>query len=268
MADAGPDVLEAARAAEHVLLLTLNRPAKRNALNPALRTALAAALAEAEADDSVRVAILTGAGSGFCSGADITPGGSTPAPTQSDHLDDIGWVGALALAVHGFGKPLIAAVNGAAVGAGMSLALACDLRVGCPGSRFQSLFVARGVSPEAGLSYFLPRIVGYSRAAELIYANRAVDAHEAHRIGLLDRLAESEEDLLDAALELAAQIAVWPPLALRASKRVLQRNAMGDLQAAVRCEKTGIDAANRAVNDRREAFAAFREKRAPIFTGT
>ena len=254
---------------DHVAVLTLNRPHKLNALNADLRDAMQDAVAGVKTDDDVRAVIFTGAGRGFCSGADLTGGGggvSLP-PTQSDHLDDLGWVGRQALAVYGLDKPVIGAVNGVAAGAGMSLALACDMRVGSEKARFKTVFIERNLSPDSGMSFFLPRIVGYSRAADLIYTSRAVEADEAHRIGLLDRLVD-HDDLLERAVELALQMAAWPPLALRVSKRVLQHNVECDLDAALRYELTSLSYGNRAVNDRQESLAAFREKRKPRFTGT
>ena len=251
-----------------VAMITLSQPEKLNALSAGLRDALFDALAEAKGDDDVGAVILTGEGRGFCSGADLTAGpGATPPPTQNDHLDELGWVGRLALAVYGLDKPVIGAVNGVAVGAGMSLALACDVRVGSERTRFKTVFVERNLSPDTGMSFFLPRIVGYSRAADLIYSSRMVDADEAYRLGLLDRLVD-HDDLIDTALELGQQMTAWPPLALRMSKRVLQHNTECELEDALRYELAGISHAGRAVNDRKESLAAFREKRAPRFTGT
>ena len=254
---------------EHVAVLTLNRAQKLNALNGELRDAMHDAIADAKADDAVRAVIFTGAGRGFCSGADLTGGGGgqDTAPTQNEHLDDLGWVGRQALAVYGLNKPVIGAVNGVAAGAGMSLALACDVRVGTQKSRFKTVFIERNLSPDSGMSFFLPRIVGYSRATDLIYTSRTVDAEEAHRIGLLDRLVE-HDTLMESALELAAQMTGWPPLALRMSKRVLQHNMECDLETALRFELTSLSFGNRAVNDRRESIAAFLEKRKPSYTGT
>ena len=254
---------------EHVAILTLNRATKLNALDAELRNAMLDAVASLQSDDDVRAVIFTGAGRGFCSGADLTGGGGGEPrpPTQNDRLDDLGWVGRQALAVYGLDKPVIAAVNGVAAGAGMSLALACDLRVGSEKARFKTVFIERNLSPDSGMSFFLPRIVGYSRAADLIYTSRAIEADEAHRIGLLDRLVDHDE-LLERAIELASQMAGWPPLALRVSKRVLQHNMECDLDAALPYELTSLSYGNRAVNDRQESLAAFRERRKPRFTGT
>ena len=253
---------------EHVAVLTLNRPEKLNALNGELRDAMIEAIADAKADDAVRAVVFTGAGRGFCSGADLTSGGGAEStPSQDDHLDDLGWVGRQALSLYGLNKPVIGAVNGVAAGAGMSISLACDVRVGSERSRFKTVFIERNLSPDSGMSFFLPRIVGYSRATDLIYTSRAVDADEAYRIGLLDRLVD-HDDLMERALELAGQMTAWPPLASRMSKRVLQHNMECDLEAALRFELTSLSFGNRAVNDRRESIAAFREKRQPNYTGT
>ena len=254
---------------DHVAVLTLNRPQKLNALNGELRDAMLDAVADVKADDTVRAVIFTGAGRGFCSGADLTGGGrgQNTAPTQNENLDDLGWVGRQALAVYGLNKPVIGAVNGVAAGAGMSLALACDVLVGTEKSRFKTVFIERNLSPDSGMSFFLPRIVGYSRATDLIYTSRTVDAEEAMRIGLLDRLV-GHDDLMESALELAGQMTAWPPLALRMSKRVLQHNMECDLETALRFELTSLSFGNRAVNDRRESIAAFLEKRKPNYTGT
>ena len=249
-------------------IVTLNRPEKLNALSGDLRGAMLETFASVQSDDAIRAVVITGAGRGFCSGADLTtPAPKPPPPTQDDMLDDLGWVGRQAISVYRLNKPVIGAVNGVAAGAGMSLALACDVRVGSELSRFKTVFIERNLSPDSGMSFFLPRIVGYSRAADLIYTSRMVDAEEAYRIGLLDRLVDADA-LLDTALEVAEQMAAWPPLALRMSKRVLQHNIECDLEDALRFELTSLTFGNKAVNDHKESIAAFRERRKPVYTGT
>ena len=252
---------------EHVAVMTLNQPEKLNALSAALRDDMLDAIAEVRGDDQIRAMIVTGAGRGFCSGADLTGTAEQKEPSQNDTLDDLGWVGRQALTMHGLNKPVIGAINGVAAGAGMSLALACDVRVGSEKSRFKTVFIERNLSPDSGMSFFLPRIVGYSRAADLIFTSRAVDADEAYRLGLLDRLVE-HETLMEAALELASQMTQWPPLAMRMSKKVLQHNIEVEVDDAVRYELTSLAYGNRAVNDHKESIAAFREKRKPTYTGT
>ena len=198
---------------ERVAVVTLNRPDKLNALDAVLRDEILAVAEDLAADDDVWAVVLTGAGRGFCSGVDLT--GARPADerqqSQSEQLGELGWVGRQAVALYGLDKPTIAAVNGVAAGAGMSLALACDMRVGDASTRFRTVFVERSLSPDSGMSFFLPRIVGYSRAADLIFTSRDVDAEDAYRMGLLDRLAGEGENLVDAAVEVAALIASRPP---------------------------------------------------------
>ena len=255
---------------EHVAIVTLNRPDKLNAISQALHRETLDVCEELGSDDDVRVVIWTGAGGGFCSGADLTgarpPRADDSQPPRAQRLDELGWVGRQAMAVYGLDKPVIAAVNGVAAGAGMSLALACDLRVGSELSRFKTVFIERSLSPDSGMSFFLPRIVGYSRAADLIYTSRAVDGEEAYRLGLLDRLVPHER-LMASAMELAKQIAAWPPLAMSSSKRVLRHNLDVGLEDALRYETAGLGYARRAPHDVREARMSFVEKRPPAFTG-
>ena len=252
----------------HVAVVTLDRPDKLNALNGELRQGILDATAEMRNDDDVRAVVITGAGRGFCSGVDLTGGrpDQTEEPSQNERLDEFGWVGRQAIAIYELDKPTIAAVNGVAAGAGMSLALACDLRVGGPTARFRTVFLERSLSPDSGMSFFLPRIVGYSRACDLVFTSRDVDAEDAYRMGLLDRLVA--DDPVGAAVALAEQAAAWPPMALRSAKRVIQHNLEVDLRDALLYETAGLGYARRAPNDVREAAASFRERRAPNFTGT
>ncbi|MBK5224442.1 MAG: enoyl-CoA hydratase/isomerase family protein [Acidimicrobiia bacterium] len=252
-----------------VAVITLDRPHKLNALDAGLRADLFAALDEVRDDDGVRALVITGAGRGFCAGVDLTSAGVVqegPTP-QNVQLDRLGWVGRQALTIHGLDKPVIAAVNGPAAGAGMSLAMACDMRVGGAGTRFRTSFLERSLSPDSGLSYFLPRVIGYSRAMDLILTSRDVDADEAYRLGLIDRLF-ADGDLVTHAVELAQHMASMPPLAMRTAKRVVQHNAEVDLHDALVTEMGGLDVSRSARNDLAEAFASFREKRPPRFTGT
>lgn len=254
---------------EQVALITLNRPDKLNAINRDLHREMVRVSGELAEDDGVRVVVWTGSGRGFCSGADLTgrPSEAVSAtPSRSERLDEFGWVGAQAVAVYRLDKPTIAAVNGVAAGAGMSLALACDLRVGSAQARFKTVFVERSLSPDSGMSFFLPRIVGYSRAADLIFTSRTVDAEESYRIGLLDRLVP-HENLVNEALALAKQIAFWPPMAIQSAKRVLQNNMDVSLEQALRYETAGLGFARRAPHDVAESRASFVERRPPVFTG-
>jgi 2-(1,2-epoxy-1,2-dihydrophenyl)acetyl-CoA isomerase len=258
-----------------VRLVTLNRPDRLNAINAQLREDVHAAITEARDDDGVRAIVLTGAGRGFCSGADLMQVVRPPAaggapvelPTQAAKLDDMGWVGRWAKLFYECDKPIIAAINGAAAGAGMSAALACDCRVGSENARFKTAFVERNLSPDSGMSFFLPRIVGASRAADLVFTSRTVGAEEAYRMGLMDRLVAADA-LIDEAVALADAMAAQPPLAVRMAKRALQHNIEADLDSALRYETMALGMARRATNDAKESFAAFQEKRRGVFTGT
>lgn len=252
-------------------VVTFNRPQSLNALNDGLRSDINAVSAEIYNDDSVRAVIFTGAGRGFCSGADVSGraprGEQNASPPQNSRLDQMGWVGRLAMSIYEIGVPSIAAMNGVAAGAGMSIAVACDMRVGSVKSRFKTVFAERGLSPDSGMSYFLPRLIGYGRAADLIFTSRDVFGEEAYRLGLLDRLVEPEQ-VLATAKEIASQVAALPPMAIRAGKRVLQQNMSLDFHDALRNETVGLSYATRAPNDMAEQRAAFVEKRPGKFTGT
>jgi 2-(1,2-epoxy-1,2-dihydrophenyl)acetyl-CoA isomerase len=255
-----------------VAVLTLNKPDRLNALGAAMRAEVEAVLDAALADDAVRALVLTGAGRGFCSGADLAGAAvmaeRPPEPKdQAERLDEMGWVGRWATMWARFDKPVVGAINGVAAGAGLYTALACDIRLGSEHARFKSVFIERNLSPDSGLSWFLPRVVGYAAAADMIFTSRAVGAEEALAMGLLNRLVPAAE-LLDAAVAYAEQIAQWPPLAMRMSKRVLQHNQDAGLEDALRYESQGLSFARRAVNDAKESRDAFREKRKGVYTGT
>jgi 2-(1,2-epoxy-1,2-dihydrophenyl)acetyl-CoA isomerase len=257
----------------HVGVLTLNRPERLNAINRVMMGEMTAAVAGLKADDEVRALVVTGAGKGFCAGADLmgagqaVAGDAPEAKSQFERMDEMGWVGRWATMWSDFDKPVIGAINGVAAGAGMSTALACDVRIGCEASRFKSVFIERSLSPDSGLSFFLPRIVGYAAAADLIFTSRAVGADEALRLGLLNRLVPAGE-LLDAAVAYANEMTRWPPVALRVSKRVLQHNTDATLQEALRYESAGLSYSRKAPNDAKESLAAFREKREGVYSGT
>jgi 2-(1,2-epoxy-1,2-dihydrophenyl)acetyl-CoA isomerase len=253
---------------DKVALVTLNRPERLNALNKGLQDAINETCRELRDDDSVWAVVLTGAGRGFCAGADLLSGRAAgDTPSRQERLDVYGWVGRLAMSIYRtLDKPVIGAINGVAVGAGMSLALACDMRVGSAKTRFKTVFIERSLSPDSGLSFFLPRIVGYSTACDLIFTSRFVEAEEAQRLGLLDRLVP-EEKLIDEAIELANQIAFWPPVAMQSARRVLQQSLDSTLEEQLRNEILGLRFATNAPHDVKESQDSFVEKRPPNFTG-
>jgi len=252
-----------------VAILTLNRPDKLNALNHELREGIIHTCQELRDDDDVWAVVFTGAGRGFCSGFDLADAGQGDSEklSRQERLDVYGWVGRLAIAIYRtLDKPAIAAVNGVAAGAGMSIALACDMRIGTEHTRFKTVFLERSLSPDTGMSFFLPRIVGYSRACDLVFTSRFVEAEEAHRIGLLDRLV-SADSLLDEALGLANQIASLPPTAMQAARRVLQQSMESTIEEQLRNESFSLTLARKAPHDLQESLDSFRERRQPRFTG-
>jgi 2-(1,2-epoxy-1,2-dihydrophenyl)acetyl-CoA isomerase len=251
---------------ERVAIVTLNRPDSLNALNHELREGLPQTCQALRDDDGVWAVVLTGAGRGFCSGVDLR-GARQSSDSRQERLDVYGWVGRLAMAIYRtLDKPIIAAVNGVAAGAGMSIALACDMRVGSEKTRFKTVFIERSLSPDTGMSFFLPRIVGYSRACDLIFTSRFIEAEEAYRIGLLDRLVPADE-LLAKAIELGKQVAFWPPVAMQAARRVLQQSMESTLEEQLRNESFGLNFARRAPHDVQESRESFLERRPPRFTG-
>ena len=254
---------------DKVAILTLNRPERLNALNRELQDAINKACQEIRNDDDVWAVVFTGAGRGFCSGADLSGARESGdrQPSRQERLDVYGWVGRLAMSVYQvIDKPSIAAVNGVAAGAGMSLALACDMRIGSENTRFKTVFIERSLSPDSGMSFFLPRIVGFSRACDLVFTSRFVEADEAYRIGLLDRLVSADK-LIDEAVEVANQIAFWPPVAMQSTRRVLQQSMESTLEEQLRNEIMGLNFARRAPRDQQEQIDSFRERRPPKFTG-
>ncbi len=252
----------------HVATVTLNRPEKLNALSRSLQQDILDVCRDLKHDDNVRAVVITGAGRGFCSGADLTGPRPQNAPEQTwqQMMDEDSWVGRQARAVYLIDKPAIAAVNGVAAGAGMSMALACDIRVGSERARFKTVFVERALAPDAGMTYFLPRIVGTGNALDMILTSRNVEAEEALRMGLLQRLVPAEA-LVAEAQEIAAQVAAHPPIAVMMSKRSVQHSLDADFEDQLRYEIRAIEIGRRATGDARESIQSFVEKRNPRYTG-
>jgi enoyl-CoA hydratase len=250
-----------------IATVTLARPDRLNALSWEMVSELTAALAEIGADREVRVVVLTGEGRGFCAGIDIKQpdavGSGDGDPIAVYHRQEA--VAGLATALHGLPQPVVAAVNGAAAGGGLALALASDVRVCSTSARFNVAFVKIGLSGcDIGVSYLLPRIVGMGLASELMLTGRMVEAEEAARIGLANRVVEPDE-LLDAAYEIAEGIAANSPFGVWMTKQVLGRNVdAGDLGAAIELENRTQVLATRT-DDMKEALAAFVEKRPAAF---
>lgn len=257
--------LEVDTSANGVCTITLNRPDRLNAVNPQLSVELPQAVDHAAQDDAVRVVVITGAGRGFCAGLDLSEPVSLSAGSRAGRLDPLYWVGKWVLAITRCEKPVIAAVNGPAAGAGFGLALACDMRVVAASARLTAGYVRRGLSPDAGVTWMLPRLIGHARAAEIIFSGRDVMSDEAERIGLATRVAPDGEALATAQT-MAAMMASGPPIALALTKRLLLESASATLEAQLRNELSHIKTCF-ATADVREAMAAFGEKRMPVFQG-
>jgi 2-(1,2-epoxy-1,2-dihydrophenyl)acetyl-CoA isomerase len=228
-----------------------------------MKTELLAGLRSVERDRSVRAVVLTGEGRAFCAGQDLREPFGGEHPTLADELRLR--YNPVILAIARLAKPVIAAVNGVAAGAGCSLALACDLRLAAESATFVLAFGRVGLVPDSGATWFLPRIVGQARAAELALLGDPVSAEEAARIGLVNRVVPAES-LLDEARALASRLAEGSPLAMGLTKRALRYAAHASLEAALEHEASLQGIAGRS-KDHEEGVAAFRAKRAARFTG-
>jgi enoyl-CoA hydratase/carnithine racemase len=249
----------------HVARVTLDRPDVRNALNFPAYAELEAALRAAHGDEDVRCVIITGADPAFCSGDDVreimaAPRPQTPQPSAAELRPTPAAMAALDCA-----KPMIAAVNGAAIGWGMELAIYCDIRIASERARFSEMFVKRGLVCDVGGFYRLPAIVGPAKAAELLFSGDVLDAAEALRIGLVSETVPHEA-LLTRANEIAAKITANPPLAVQALKAGLKRTAYGDPHEIGTWAIAEIRRLMRT-QDHREGVAAFLEKREAVFSG-
>ncbi len=253
-----------------VRTITLNRPEKLNAVNIGLAEELPRAIEAASRDDGVRVLVITGAGRGFCAGLDLDPANiaqeqAVQRSSRAARLDDLGWVGRQAMSLVNCDKPVVAAINGPAAGAGLGLALGADIRVVSAAATLTTGYLRRGLSPDAGVSYFLPRLIGLSRATDLIMTARDITAEEAERIGLVSRILPAE-GFGEAVAKLAGQLAAGPPLALTLTKRLLAASSETSLPAQLKAELASIYQCFQT-EDVAEAMRAYMEKRLPTFKG-
>jgi 2-(1,2-epoxy-1,2-dihydrophenyl)acetyl-CoA isomerase len=253
--------------ADGVATLTLNRPDRLNALSTPIMEGLLEALPRLEADSSVGVIVLAGAGRAFCSGGDVksmAEGGNKRTKDEAvKHLRGRMEVSRL---LHEMAKPTIAMVNGPAAGAGLSLALACDLRIASTSARFVTAFARVGFSGDFGGSYFLSKLVGTGRARELYYTSEPLDAQQALALGIANRVVP-EEQLVETTMALARSLARGPRIALSHMKRNFNAAEDGSLEELLDREAEGQIETGRT-KDHQEAARAFVEKRAPVFTGT
>ena len=253
---------------ENVATITLNRPEKLNALNPKMRDELLDVFGVVDQDDDVRAVIITGAGRAFCAGADIQE--SFLAGIEEKNKGIIGnvihdFVEVGPLALTNMSKPVIAAINGAAVGFGCTITLACDIRIASENARFGLAFPRMGIITEFGSSYFLSRLIGMGKACELAFTARMIDAKEAKEIGLVNQVVPSSE-LTKTSYEMASNIAKLAPLSMRFTKKGLYKGVDNDLATQVQYE---VFANNylRGTEDHEEGARAFLEKREPVFKG-
>jgi 2-(1,2-epoxy-1,2-dihydrophenyl)acetyl-CoA isomerase len=244
-----------------VLTITLNRPDVLNAFNSAVHDALATALRDAR-DSEVRAVVLTGAGRAFCVGQDLTEFREAPGDIgerlRSGYHRNV-------LAIRGLEKPVIAAVNGAAAGAGLSIACACDIRIAADGATFIPAFVNIGLVPDSGGTFFIARLLGPARAFEWMSSGRRLTAAEAHGWGLVSEVLETEA-LADRAAALAAELAGLPTRAIGMTKRLFDHAWGARLDEQLEREAQ-LQAAATQTDDFREGVAAFLEKRPPVFRG-
>ena len=213
---------------------------------------------DAAGDNSARVLVITATGSAFCAGADVKAMASDGRELGGGHVN-------LPLLLHQFDKPVIAAINGVAVGGGLDLALACDIRIASDQSRFAEVFIRRGLIPAMGGIFFLPRLVGLDRACQMIWTGDMISAEEAERIGLVTSVVPHDE-LHSATLELAEKLAKGPPLAIQKAKRAIYQGLGTDLATSLEVTSAAVAELSRT-EDHAEGARAFVEKREPVFTG-
>ena len=255
---------------EGVATLTLNRPDTLNAWNEEMGTESVQAMEEIRQDNDVRVLILTGAGRGFSSGADLTSmrqwGPGAPDKPSRGTLSTLPGVLALAGELRDLDRPTIAAVNGVAAGAGFSHALACDIRIASDQARFSQLFVKRGLIPDAGSTYFLTKLVGTAKACELMYTGDMINAAEAEKLGIVNKVVPHDE-LMNETMALAKRIANGPPLTIELIKRAIYKGAEEtDLWHQIHYEGH-LQSLVVATEDFKEGVTSFLEKREPKFMG-
>lgn len=248
-----------------VAYLTFNRPDALNAVNAEMMAEILHALEDARYDEGVGAVTVTGAGRAFSAGGDVKTMPERLKMNPVERRANIRKLSRMITAFQQIEKPVVAAVNGAAVGAGCSIAMACDIRLASEKSKFGLVFVKRGLHPDMGGSYFLPRIVGTGRACEMIFTGKIIDAQEADRIGLVNRVVPTEK-LMEEARTLAEEIANGPAVAVGISKVAIYKGLESDLEAALDYEAFAQSICSQT-EDAKEGVQSFLEGREPVFKG-
>lgn len=246
-----------------VAIITLNRPQQLNAITQPMIQSLARALDEVEKDESSKVLILTGAGRGFCAGLDVSTFELVEKMSQKELADSMRL---LSLPIYELSKPTIAAINGPAVGAGLAIALLCDMRIASEAARFSTAYVRMGIIPDVGATYSLTKLLGPAKAMDLMVTGDTFDAAEAQRMGLVSRVLP-EGDLIRAARELASRIVAGPSIAIELMKQAVHRAVTNNLDQQIEFE-CFADYICLRTDDHKEGAKAFLEKRPPKFKGT
>jgi 2-(1,2-epoxy-1,2-dihydrophenyl)acetyl-CoA isomerase len=253
----------------HVATITLNRPAKRNAYSETMVHEILEALGRARDDDEIRVVIITGAGKGYCAGGDISRDFQYPARYRGHRLESMlemrENMHALIRFLDRFDKPVIAAINGAAVAGGLTLALACDFRIAGESAKLGDTSLKFGLIPDEGGAYFFPRFMGLDRALKMSLLSEVYTAREALALGLVTEVV-ADSELMTRARELAARLAEGPPIAIRITKRMMYKQRAMQLDNALEDAAMATLVTN-YTDDVKEGTAAFHEKRKPQFEG-
>jgi 2-(1,2-epoxy-1,2-dihydrophenyl)acetyl-CoA isomerase len=261
------DVVKIADAG-HVRTITLNRPDKKNALSNELAWGVVGAVDDAARDDNVWVVAITGSGDAFCAGLDLSGGERFhPLSAQSAQLDDISWVGHFLLSIRKrCDKPVVGGINGVAVGAGLGLAMATDVRIVAKSARLMAGYTRIGGSPDAGLTITLPQAMGYEKAMRFMMENRTLNGEEAVAWGMAGEVVDDDQ-LTDRLAEYCQTLCAWSPITLRLLKRGMAKSMeTTDMEQQLRYEVSNIRMAFSS-DDAKEARKAFFEKRKPVFTG-